>query len=283
MNCRKKLCILQVTPSHPTPAHVELFADKEQSDFYFVTHDAPHKDALEYCPNTTWTDTRNILISKVPKKYDYYGFVDYDYVLRPLGQHQPLEQIIQDLDLFNPAILTYYPGNGMETPFASNIKYRDSKKHSILPFAHAGFKIMHHSLVDWFFPMITKFGGGVESCHLFNILELPFIKNVVCSHEMVYDNGISDSSTPHNKGDKMSEMWQWLRPSFKKDKILNHYARNEYEKNNPFLIKQSFVDLITHKGVKPEKSNADVDYYNIARMSDFFDMSHEWFIPKNKR
>tara|TARA_R100000030_G_scaffold70889_1_gene54511 strand:- start:201 stop:503 length:303 start_codon:yes stop_codon:yes gene_type:complete len=100
---------------------------------------------------------------------------------------------------------------------------------------------------------------------------------------MVYDNSVSDPSTPHNKGSKMSEMWQWLRPSFKKDKILNHYARNEHEKNNPFLIKQSFVDLITRKGIKPEKSNVDVDYYDIGRMSDFFDMSHEWFVSKNKR
>jgi len=282
----KKLCILQVTPSAPTPEHVELFANKEQCDFYFVTHDEPHNDALQFCPNTTWTDTRNILVSNLPKKYDYYGFVDYDYILRPLGDLDPLQQVLHDLETYNPAVLTYYPGKGMTTPFASNVAYRDSKEHSILPFAHAGFKMVHHSLLDWFFPMITKFGGGVEACHLFNILELPFLKNVVCSHKMVYDNGITDLSSPHNvmgsatRANKMREMWEWIKPSFKKSKILDHYARNEYEKSDPLLIKHAFIDVIIQKQVEPSRADTSVNYYDTERISDFFDVSHEWFDKK---
>ena len=56
----KRLCVLQVTPTAPNPKHVEYFQDKKECDFYFVTHDEEHPDALKFCPNTTWTDTRNI-------------------------------------------------------------------------------------------------------------------------------------------------------------------------------------------------------------------------------
>ena len=58
---KKKLCVLQVTPSEPNSDHVEYFKNKESCDFYFVTHDDEHQDAMEFCPNTTWVDTRNIL------------------------------------------------------------------------------------------------------------------------------------------------------------------------------------------------------------------------------
>lgn len=63
---KKRLCVLQVTPEKPNPKHKEYFNTKD-CDFYFVTHDEPHPDAMEFCPNTTWTDTRNILADKVPK------------------------------------------------------------------------------------------------------------------------------------------------------------------------------------------------------------------------
>ena len=193
----KKLCILQVAPSEANKDHIEMFSNKEQCDFYFVTHDHPNESALQFCPNTTWTDTRNILAAKVPKNYEYYAFVDYDYIFRPLGKLSVLEQILHDLEEFNPAVLTFYPGDGMTTPFANDIKYRESRDYSILPFSHCGLKIVHHSLLNWFFPMITRFGGGVEACHLFNILEIPFLRNVVCSHQMVYDNGVTDYEAPH--------------------------------------------------------------------------------------
>ena len=36
----KRLCVLQVTPEAPNEEHVRAFADKEDCDFFFVTHDA---------------------------------------------------------------------------------------------------------------------------------------------------------------------------------------------------------------------------------------------------
>ena len=66
---KKRICVLQVTPENPNQEHVKFF-NTDDCDFYFVTHDVYHEDALQFCPNTTWTDTRNILAKNVPKNYD---------------------------------------------------------------------------------------------------------------------------------------------------------------------------------------------------------------------
>ena len=283
MSNKKRLCILQVAQSNPDPTHVEMFSDKEDCDFYFVTHDDPHPEALQFCPNTTWTDTRNILATQVPKQYDYYAFVDYDYVFRPLRDLAPLEQILEDLDDFNPAVLTYYPGNGMTTPFAANTDYRDSRDASVLPFSHCGMKVVHHSLIQWFFPMVTRFGGGVEACHLFNILEIPFLKHVVCSHKMVYDNGFTDEEAPHNQnGAKnkytMDSMWGWIRPAFKKIAVVDMYALKNQAKTDSLLPKNAFINIMLTKGIEPLRSTPRESYFDRELLEKFFDLSHERFL-----
>jgi hypothetical protein len=279
---KKRLCILQVTPSLPNEKHVELFSEKDNCDFFFVTHDDPHDDALKFCPNTTWTDTRNVLAELVPKEYEYYAFVDYDYVFRPLRNLNPLDQIIEDLEKHEPAVLTYYPGNGMITPFAENTDYRDSKDASVLPFSHCGMKVVHHSLLSWFFPMITRFGGGVEACHLFNILEIPFMADVVCSHKMVYDNGVTDTSAPHNQDGaynkyRMDEMWKWIRPAFKKESILKKMSQSADQLNDSLLIKNVFINLVLKNNLEPKACDKKKTFMNIEKVSRFFDLSHERF------
>ena len=224
----KRLCVLQVAPSNPNKDHVSYFKDKENCDFYFVTHDDDNPEALKYCPNTRWAETRNTLAELVPKEYDYYAFVDYDYILRPQRDLEPLEQIIEDLEM-NPAVLTYYPGNNLQTPYASDKEYFNSRDYSCIPFTHAGLKVVHHSLMKWFFPLCTNFSVDIDSCHMFNIQEIPFLKNIVCSHKMIYDNGNSDEEATYNKDGayskyKMDEMWKWIQPSFKMNKIINFYA-----------------------------------------------------------
>tara|TARA_R100001015_G_C4633000_1_gene197334 strand:- start:1951 stop:3846 length:1896 start_codon:yes stop_codon:yes gene_type:complete len=278
----KKFCVLQVTPSEPNPKHVQYFFDQEECDFFFVTHDEPNKKALKYCPNTTWTDTRNVLAALVPQEYEYYAFVDYDYNFRPLRQLDVKQQILEDLNEYNPAVLTYYPGKGMITPYASNIEHRDSKDASILPFSHCGMKVVHHSLMKWFFPMITNFGGGVEACHLFNILEIPFLRHVVCSHKMVYDNGNTDMEAPHNLDGawndyRMNEMWKWLRPAFKKTNVIDRYARQEQHKYHALLIKHVFQDIAMQNKLVPVKNHNIKNYFNRDTIELFFNLEHEHF------
>lgn len=296
---KKRLCVLQVTPEKPNPKHKEYFNTKD-CDFYFVTHDEPHPDAMEFCPNTTWTDTRNILADKVPKKYDYYAFVDYDYVFHPQDNLSVLEQILFDLDKFNPAVLTYYPGKGLITPFANDKEYFNAHDYSIIPFTHCGMKVVHHSLMQWFFPMVTKFGGGVEACHLFNILEIPFLKNVICSHKMVYDNGTTDMDSPHNRDGfrskvNMDRMWTWIYPYYNKRKFLRdmqikhrfgdkipHRIEEYSSYSDSLYIKNVFVKIFKQRNVKPSVSNKNVDYYDVNLLSKFFDLKHEHFSKDKK-
>ena len=215
MTKRKRICVLQVAPKIPNLDHVELFKNKKNCDFYFVTHDEEHADAMQFCPNTTWTDTRNILAREVPKMYDYYAFVDYDFVFHPHGELNALDQMIEDLNKFEPAVLTYYPGQGFHTPFNQDMEYFNRFEYSIIPFTHCGMKVVHHSLMNWFFPMITRFEGGMDACHMFNIQEIPFLRNVICSHKMTYDNGVNDMEAPHNQNSawskyRMDQMWEWI-------------------------------------------------------------------------
>ena len=284
MTSKKKLCILQVTPENPNAKHVELFSDKPECDFYFVTHDAEHQDALKFCPNTTWAETRNILAEMVPKEYDYYAFVDYDYTFRPQRELGTLEQIFEDLQT-NPAILTYYPGNGLQTPYASDTNYYNSKDQSCIPFTHFGLKIVHKSLMKWFFPLCTNFSVNIDSCHMFNIQEIPFLKNVVCSHKMLYDNSVSDAAAVYNSDGayskyKMDEMWKWLKPAFKVDKLLEKFTKDPNDLNDSLFVKKVFVEIARVKETMPVESDIDVDYYDVDRISKVFDLEHEFFINK---
>ena len=288
----KKLCVLQVTPAEPNAKHVEYFSNQEECDFFFVTHDEPNKGALKYCPNTTWTDTRNVLATLVPKEYEYYAFVDYDYNFRPLGKLSVREQILEDLQQFQPAVLTYYPGKGMITPFATDLNYRDSQDASVIPFTHCGMKVVHHSLMKWFFPMITSFGGGVEACHLFNILEIPFLRHVVCSHKMVYDNGNTDMEAPHNLDGawndyRMNEMWKWIRPAFKKINVVDQYAIQEAHKYDARLIKAVFQKIAKEQNISPTRDHGITNYFDRDKIELFFDLEHERFdnldIPLSKQ
>lgn len=296
---KKRLCVLQVAPEKPTPEHVNLFSDKENCDFFFVTHDKEHPDAIKFCPNTTWVDTRNVLAEMVPKDYDYYAFVDYDYVLRPQGSLNALQQIIEDLNEFEPAVLTYYPGNGLITPFAKDKEFYESRECSVIPFTHCGLKIVHKSLMNWFFPMVTKFVGGVEACHLFNILEIPFLKNVVCSHKMIYDNGVTDLETPHNvdpfkSKTNMDKMWMWIYPYYNMRRQIRDYQvqmkfgdsipkfiENYSSYSDSLYVKHFFVEIFKMKNVMPERSPKNIDYYDTKRLEKYFDLSHEHFSKKS--
>lgn len=282
---KKRICVLQVTPQAPDPVHLELFANHPECDFYFVTHDAPHPDALKFCPNTRWSETRNTLVELIPKEYDYYAFVDYDYILHPQGELSPLEQMLCDLEEFEPAVLTYYPGQGIHSPYSGNEIYRKSKDYSVIPFSHAAFKIVHHSLLNWFFPMVTQFDGDFSSCHLFNILEIPFLKNVVFSHNMIYDNRESNEDSPHNRNKLLShsgmqKMWAWIMPAFRKMNIINLYCTNPQSKYDSLIVKKAFMDIFEKKNIFPKKSLKDVNYLQYERISKFFDLSHPHFSSK---
>lgn len=281
----KRFCVLQVAPEQPNQDHLQYFNNKEHCDFYFVTHDKDNKNALKFCPNTIWSETRNALADLVPKKYDYYAFIDYDYILKTKANLDPYQQILEDLE-WNPAVLTYYPGDGLETPYAKNMEYFNSRDKSCIPFTHAGLKIVHKSLMNWFFPLYIQKRVDIDACHMFNILEIPFLKNVICSHKMTYDNGHANKDSVYNKNSsvakqKMDEMWVWISPAFKKQYVLERFITNDFQRSDSLFIKQVFVNLF-HDKVFPEKQDKEVNYLNLDKISNFFDLNHEFFSNKGE-
>ena len=291
----KKFCVLQVTPYKPNKQHIELFANKKESDFYFVTHDKPNPDALKFCPNTHWNETRDILIDLVPKNYEYYAFVDYDYNLRTRTDKNFYDQLINDLNKFNPSVLIPYPGKGNSTDLVNDEKFFKERCYSINAFTHCGLKVIHHSLLKWFFPMTTGFHHGWAASHFFNILEIPFLSSSITSHLLIYDNEVNNPNSTHNKNAEkildMHKLWMWLRPYFNKRHLLNQYTKwNKLPKNieekatytDAFDIKKYYVDYYKKLKISPKvhKRASENDFFDLDLISEYFDLNHRFF--KNK-
>lgn len=276
----KRFCVLQVTPDEPNTVHYELFYNKKESDLYFVTYKKENKAALKYCPNTVWSETRNTLAALVPKKYDYYMFLDQDLILEPRFDLDAYEQILQDLE-FNPAVLTYYPGRGIHSPLVHDHNFLESRDYSCIPFTHNGIKIVHKSLMKWFFPLFVKYKTDTDACHMFNIQEIPFLRDIILSHKMIHHNSPSDTEAEkvYNKNPaytklKMDQMWAEVRPYYKK---LNLLVQGNYNINDSLSIKSLFVHLFKTKNITPRVNSREIDYYDKDKISRFFDIENPLF------
>ena len=270
----KKFCVLQVTASEPTRKHVDLFGDRDFCDFFFVTYEKEHKDALKFCPNTTWAETRNILAHLVPKNYYYYVMVDNDYKINSMTLKDPAEQIYEDLNLFNPAVLSVYPGKGMHL---DNVLRKDDffkscefSTHLFMPY---GMKCIHHSLLNYFYPLLVDFDSAFSACHFSNILEIPFFKDCVCTHNLVYDNLVSDRSGLNYQIQRMGDMWEWARRGIKKN---NHMGSIRDNKNH-MDIKEYFVKKIQiefNNCIMCEKRKEPIDFLDLDLLLEYFDINH---------
>ena len=168
---------------------------------------------------------------------------------------------------------------------ADDLKYRQSIDYSIWPFTHFGLKIVHHSLLDWFFPLVLQFDGGFSACHLFNILEIPFLKNIIVSHKFIYHNtvsGPSESSAPHHFGrvknigrKNMDKMWSWIQPA----SDIHDFSKFKKAED----IKKYFIKICQNKLFTPEANGSEnIDYYNKQLLRLFFDPNHEYFKDRLK-
>ena len=275
----KRLCVLQVTDSKPSEKHIEYFKEKQNCDFYFVTSEEGVPNAVGLCDD--WVEARNMLIQLVPKKYDYYAFIDSDHELIPSSDKSPLEQILYDLEQFEPAVLTY------------SSEAEQTVEYSCKPFLNSTLKIINHSLIQWFFPLYdvwTPTKG--TSLYMFNLQEVPFLKNVVCSHKMLCNN-LSDNDTAFLKDWEQyrnAEIWRDFRDSdsFKKTKIVDRYVQpTKYIENlqaqftehlHPGIVQRAFVDIVESHKITPQKSVKNKDYLDFERVSKFFDLKHERFL-----
>jgi hypothetical protein len=77
MKNKLKICILTQTAEKVSDYYNSFFKDY---DFYFVTFKKKNSNAIDFLPNSTWSDGRNRLWQEVRNKYDYYLFVDDDLI-----------------------------------------------------------------------------------------------------------------------------------------------------------------------------------------------------------
>ena len=71
----------------------------------------------------------------------------------------------------------------------------------------------------------------------------------------------------------MDEMWREISPFYKKLSVIE---RARYETRDSLAIKRFYVDLFKNKSVTNLKNTPDVDYFDVEKISKFFDASSEW-------
>jgi hypothetical protein len=291
----KQFAVLQITPQNPNPEHIEMFSNKSECDFFFVTHDSPHPDGLKYCPNTSWAETRNILVEKVPKNYEYLLFVDYDYKIESLTSLGIVQQICKDLEVFEPSFYSAFIGDGIPSQLRSNTlrvrntSFLNSRAYSINAFISCGMKAIHHTLVPWFFPMFTRFDGGYSAAHLFNILEIPFYETMITSHNIIYHNMESPSETRHNANpnrfENMNTGWCEIRETLNFEYLSSldekfnppFPARNLQIEGNSLKIKEYFERYCIEMDFEPRKSKRNINHYSEELISKYFNLNHPFF------
>jgi len=221
------LCILETSPKGPIFAHREL-VNSSLADFFFVTHDEKvlSEKCLSFEYHCTWAHNRNVLYEMVPKGrtsarrynnqisyiYDYFMFIDYDVKLVSLTNLPIIEQILVDLEKYRPAVLV--PTHERER----NILPQEAGVHL---FSNNQLKIVHRSLLHYFFPLPEQFGGFWDCCAFWNILETVFAPYVIRTPNIIASSLVS-AKYAHNENPEwgnstMQKAYEWIRPAFKND------------------------------------------------------------------
>lgn len=230
-----KICFLETSREGPTKHHLELFQN-EVCDFFYVTFGKEIKNdskCLAFCPNTKWGETRNKLYELVPKKYDYYAFIDDDIIFTSNTDLEFIDQLIADIKKTNPIVLSaYYLNNNNENKEFDLPNYYNNF------FGNNCFKLYHKDFLEYFFPCITKFGGTYDSCHMNNILEIRFMDKIICSHNISMNNPVHSGNYTKKDKENMKKLWIWVKQFlFKKiDSDDPLQIKKEYlKKNNKIL------------------------------------------------
>jgi hypothetical protein len=269
---KKKICFLQICPENKNKNHFDILKSKN-SDFLFATFKKNNNDSTIFSPlsQSNYTNTIIKLINKVPKIYDYYCIINYNIIFEDINI---LDKIIEAIDRYSPPILN----------ISNNT---NKKKFSVEPFISNGIKIIHNSLLNYFFK--SDYFDYANNL-FYNILEIPFLDNLVTINNINYYTKSDDfCSHIESKFDKQ-KLWCSLYPYIQfrfeiKDKfkmIPNKIEEHTSYTNVEKAIKY-FVDKYKNKECK--KSNLS-NFFNINHISKYFDLNHPYFrdiINKPKR
>jgi len=253
----KKVLVLVTAPIEPIKSHKKIF-DHPEFDYVFVTHDKENKDAISFNKGMRWADNRNFLADKYKNSnYDYFMFLDYDVDFESKTELSVAEQILSDIDKYKPAVLNFYD------PAKSD--YIKKPNNDVIPYlvTNNQLKMFHSSLIDWFFPMETKFGGMWDTCHLFNMLEYPLKEHVLMSYN-VQIHGLYNApeSQPKNGMQDMQNLHKWFI-----DKNAN---KHNFSFKTHIEFKNYCMYLNTNNKINM-KINDTVDFKNLIDKKYFRD------------
>lgn len=107
----KKLCVLEQSGTIDTPYTAEKKAlfQTDNCDYYRLNwRHLNDPDANLSAPGVLWSEGRSMLYDFVPKKYDYYMFMDDDISFHYKGEKSLTEKIIELLEEFRPMSANFY-------------------------------------------------------------------------------------------------------------------------------------------------------------------------------
>jgi hypothetical protein len=256
-----KLCLLEVSPTGPIALHSELFSHPEVDSFY-VTHDEKVLDekCLGFYYHDTWASNRNALarlIAQRPTKYTHYMFVDYDVDLKSTTALSVIDQLLLDLENTHAAVL-------VPTPEAQSSPADQSYMSSL--FSNNQVKIIHRSLIDYFFPLPDQFGGFWDCASFWNILEIPLRPYVIRTPFVTAKSTVSaayEHNTDHVVGtEAMEQSYRWL-------KFHGPMPSTVAEVKAMYLEEQEPAPLGRH--------SLKFNFASLRAIDNFFDTTHPHF------
>ena len=259
-----KLVMLETSPTGPLHVH-RRFLRHKSLDYRFVTHHEPHPKAAAFRQGENWISNRNFLAASVPRRYDYYWFTDGDVAYTSQTRKGVVSQIIADLEKYHPAVMVCYDSTKRDYG-------EDTGEPRAFLMSNNQMKIIHHSLIDWFFPhhFWVEGAGQWENCHLQNVLEAPFRHHIMMTPNVHARGMVSrPASQPGSSAQgfaNMQRMHDWIRPSFK-EPMPSGATHREYKA----------ACLADNRTRKLLPSPPEVRYDLTFDLDCFFDLSHAQF------
>ncbi len=230
MSIYKKIVFLEMSPNGPNKHHIEILKNNDKCDFFYVTFKKPVENDdsfLGFFPNTVWGETRQKLFQLVPKKYDYYCFIDDDIIFNSCTPKSFIEQLLIDIDNIEPVVLAPYYTN--EKPGNPVYKMKQESGYALKYFSNCAFKAYHKDYLNYFFPIDMKYGGQYASAFFLGLLELIFKNKIIISHNITYTNPPEQIANYSNAKNYEIKAWNEYKTYFNMD--LNNVDRQDFIKN----------------------------------------------------
>lgn len=261
-----KICVLETSPEGPISRgninKRKQFIENDKCDFFFVTHNKEAEGSLSFRSGHKWASNRNFLASHALDldKYDYFWFTDYDVSYTSKTKLNVVDQIIKDLEEYNPAVMVCFDPVKQSSNSHKNIYLVPDTS---LPIRSAlmtnnQMKIVHKSLIKYFFPMPLRFGSVWDTCMYFNLLEIPFIGHTAMTYN-VHGSGLVSEAASQGTQNSLNALFNSMK------NIIHFGIKNTpAETSTLYQIKSRHTRLIPNQ--------PDVNYFDEGLLSKYFDL-----------